>query len=429
MLFKKRKPRQRRPEPDDLVKIRGARRTPPSTALQGSRELRPLKPPAILSPALISAGISGATWTGGFVYTGRNRGEFYRYLRDHIPIISAGVWAWTRLCATDLERTCTGPSAQVRRAEELLAALDARVLEMPYGRGSGLARLVDAYFLELFTTGRFAGEAVLTQDGRSVDHFRFLDAYRVSWQHGPSGWTPQVAPDPDEPAADPAPLDPELFFYGTLGTDLANPAGVEPLACIPFVAEIEQLMLEDMARSSHNAGNPRLQVKIARPERAPYESDADYHARANRYFNDIVHEFGALEPDDNIFTWNDVEVTMVGGGGRLWDWRLNREQVLEDVITGLKLFPWVLGRSQKATYQWVQSQFDLLMMMVAAHRRTCADLVDWLCNLELRLAGLSARVKHTFAPVADPFRLDRARAERLELENQRLRATTTAPPP
>ena len=177
------------------------------------------------------------------------------------------------------------------------------------------------------------------------------------------------------------------------------------------------MMLEDMARSSHNAGTPRLQVKIGRPPRFDFEDDQGYIDRANGFFDGLVGQFQNLEPDDNIFTWNDVEVTVVGGSGKQWEWRLNRDQVVEDVISGLKLFPWVLGRTQKTTHNWVQSQFDFLMQMVGTYQHSGADLINWLCNLELELQGVDAVVRHSFSRHQDPFRLERAQAEKIEIEN------------
>jgi len=430
------------PDWDGLIKVRGSRKSEPGS-LSGNldgRRLRPLNEfiprrrlrglwePRGLDRAMLGAGSAGHTWSGGFDSGGRSRGDFYRWLRDSVPIISAGVWAWVRLCSTRVSRDIAAADSVRDRIADRLDQLDARILELPYGRGSGLSHLTEGCFLELFTTGRFAGEAVLAPDRSRVDHFRFIDPYSVSWIHTEAGWTPVVEEIDDNPKAPDngrteagirrtRTISPELFFYSTLGADLTNPAGGEPLASIPFVAEVEQLMLEDMARSSHNAGTPRLQVKVGRPDRYSWEGDQEYTDRANRYFSDIVKEFEYLDPEDNIFTWGDVEVTLIGGGGQMTDWRLNREQVIEDVVTGLKLFPWVLGRSQKATHQWVQSQFDLLMQMVESHRKSGADLIDWLCDLDLQLGGLDARVRHSFATNPDPFRFDRARARRQELEN------------
>ncbi len=402
---------------DGLIKVRGARQLSdgPTYSRIPRRGIR--RAPRVWEPRGLGRGMQGAYgngWSRVFDYSSSAQGDFYRWLRDSIPIISAGVWAWVRLCATRQSRVIEGTAPDVRKAEKIIAELDARLLEYPYGRGSGISKLTEAYFLELFTTGRFAGEVIPGKGDDHIDHFRFIDPYRISWRHEDSkGWAPIVGSDDDDGVR----LDPERFFYGTLGTDLSNPFGVEPLASIPFVAEVEQLMLEDMARSSHNAGTPRLQIKVGRPERFSWEGDNEYTDRANRYFQDMVNEFQNLEPDQNIFTWGDVEVTMVGGGGHNWNWRLNREQVIEDVITALKLFPWVLGRTHRSTQNWVQSQFDLLMQMVAAHQKSGSDLIDWICNLELKLQGVQARVRHRFADHPDPFELERMRADKLRLEN------------
>ncbi len=410
-LFKRKQPKQSSIL-DRLIKVRGG------TKLSGSPSVAPTKatpytPRRQWMPNAINRTMSGNSPSRPFNFTGRNKGDFYRWMRDNIPILSTGIWAWVRLCATELTQTITGDPNEQQRALQLLANFDKRILEMPYGRGSGLTKLTEGYFLELFTTGRFAGEAILSADGKSVDHFRYIDPFLVSWEHGEHGWVPYITDDNDQKHN----FDPDLLFYGVIGSDLSNPSGIEPLACIPFVTEIEQMMLEDMARSSHNAGTPRMQVKISRPPQFDWEEDNQYASRANQYFKDTVSEFQFLEPDDNIFTWNDVEVTVVGQSGNSTAWRLNREQVIEDVITGLRLFPWVLGRSHRTAQNWVQSQYDLLMQMISSHQKMGVDLANWIGNLELKLQGVNATVSHKFAVHPDPFRLERARAKSIEIRN------------
>ncbi|MDP8239251.1 MAG: hypothetical protein P9X24_09180 [Candidatus Hatepunaea meridiana] len=403
---------------DGLIKVRGSTQLSgptksyiPQTKNIPKRGKRSWDPKGLYRQMNVAM---GSDLPGGFGFQGANKGEFYRWLRDSIPIISTGVWTWVRLCATRQTRFIEGNPVEVRRAEELLAGLDGRLLEVPYGRGSGFNKLTEAYFLELFTTGRFAGEVILTENGDSIDHFRFIDPYRVSWTHEKEqGWVPYIENDDGESIR----MDPARFFYGTLGTDLSNPFGVEPLASIPFVAEVVELMVEDMARSSHNAGVPRMQIRIGRPERFSWEGDKEYTERVNTYFRDTINEFQNLEPDQNVFTWNDVEISVVGGSGNNWSWRLNREQVIEDVITGLKLFPWVLGRTHKTTQNWVQSQFDLLMQMVTVYQKSGADLINWICNMELDLRGVKGKVTHRFEDHPNPFRLERMQADKLMIEN------------
>jgi hypothetical protein len=290
--------------------------------------------------------------------------------------------------------------------------LDRRIWVNPLNRGNGIARLTEAMFLELFTVGRFAGEIVLFKDGSGIESFRPVDPDKIDWQFT-DRWEPAYKDDND----DRHPIPKERLFYATLCHDLFNPRGSDPLAAIPFVTEIEQRMLDDMARSSHNAGTPRLQVRITPPQQMENEASTQYVQRINNYFDDVVSQMKEIGPDDNIFTWSDVEVRIVGGDvGRNYSWRLNREQVIEDVITGLKLFPWVLGRSHGTTKNWVQAQFNILMQIVDSIQSWGIALADWIRTTDLRLKGNLAIPHHRFAPNQDPFMVDRERAKQIQFE-------------
>jgi hypothetical protein len=349
-----------------------------------------------------------------FTFSGSNRTEFYRFLRDHIPIVSAGIWTWVHLCATQQTRLYNVEHPHNPHAETLLKRLDQRIYPRQDGETQGLTRLIEAFFLELFTLGRFALRVHLLPDRRGIQSVELLDPYRLQWRQSAVG---RVVPVYEEEDGTMSELPADLFFHRTLVSDLRQPDGVEPLASIPFVVEIEQRMLEDMARSSHNAGTPRLQVRITPPEHLPGETPDSYHERINGYFETTVNQFRSLEADDNVFTWHDVEVAVIGGSGTLsGSWKLNREQVIEDVITGLKLFPWALGRSHGTTKNWIYAQYNLLMQIVDSVQQLGAGLAEWLMRLELRLAGNLADPRWHFAPNQDPFIVDRNRARLMELE-------------
>ena len=141
------------------------------------------------------------------------------------------------------------------------------------------------------------------------------------------------------------------------------------------------------------------------------ENEDEYLSRINGYFDQTVDQFSSLEADQNLFTWSDVEVTVIGGEkGRSFTWKINREQVLEDVIMALRLFPWVLGRSHGTTMNWVGAQYNLLMQEVDSIQASATALADWLRSTELKLRGCTAQTRHVFAPNQDPFLLERAQA-------------------
>ncbi|MFH0881660.1 MAG: hypothetical protein V2A56_01640 [bacterium] len=349
-----------------------------------------------------------------FRYTGANRAEYYRFLRDRIPIVSAGIWTWVHLCTTPQRLDFRGPEMEVRRANSLADQLQRRVYPKRDGHTRGLERLVESFFLDLFTLGRVALLAHPFPDGTGISHVEALDPFQIRWRKHPDGRSEPFYELEDGSLKS---LPPLMFFHRTLISDLHQIEGIDPLASIPFVVEIEQKMLEDMARSSHNAGTPRLQIKLAPPERIPGEDQESYTQRINSYFDATVRQFQDLGPDDNVFTWSGVEVKLIGGtGDEAGIWKLNREQVIEDVITGLKLFPWTLGRSHGTTKNWIYSQYNLLMQIVDALQQLGSDLAEWLLRLELRLAGNLAIPTWKFAPNQDPFIVERNRARMLEME-------------
>jgi hypothetical protein len=348
-----------------------------------------------------------------FLFRRQGTHDFYRYIRDHIPLVSASVWAWVRLCFTAQKLVLTGSAREENKARDVLDALGRRVYE-GISRQDGVKSLLETFFLEIFTAGQFAGEVILLPDGSGIDYFHTLDPNTIQWEKR-GRWKPYIEQDGRR-----INLDHERFFYYGMGADTRNPRGVSPIASIPFVTEIEEKMLEDMALSSHNAGLPRLHVKVSPPEPMSGENQRQYGERMNQYFDDTVDKFCELDADDNVFTWGDVEIATVGGqSGNNYRWRVMREHVLEDVITGMRLFPWVVGRSHSATKNWVQTQFNLLLQEVDSIQEEARALADWIRNLELSLRGIRARAHHSFAPNQDPFMLEKRQAEQIQFETVR----------
>lgn len=337
-----------------------------------------------------------------------SQSDFYRTIRDTILLVSSAVWAWVRLCFTPQNFSIDVEDRSRRKAESILEELGHRVFE-GVSRKDGIKALLELFFLEIFTTGRFAGEIVPLSSGKGIDYFHTIDPFLIQWEKK-GRWIPYVYRENEKVA-----LNNDRFYYYGLGGDIRNPGGVSPIAAIPFVAEVEQKMLEDMALSSHNAGMPRLHVKISPPEPLRGESQKKFAERLESYFDSTVDRFRSLDADDNIFTWSDVDIELISGGGNM-NWRMNREQVIEDVITGMRLFPWVVGRTHGTTKNWVQSQFNMLMQEVESFQAEASALAEWIRNTELWMKGIQAVSTHQFDPNQDPFVLEKAKTQAVQYE-------------
>ncbi len=345
----------------------------------------------------------------GYIYDSRS--GLYRYLRDRVPIISSAVWHWVRLCNTPGSYHLNGTESHTKEAENAIDELCRRMNTVIGTKRTGMGYMLELFFQEIFTCGSFTGQLVPLPSGRGIDHFKDLDPSEIEWKKK-GKWIPYLKRKEKS-----IPLDNSLVFHYGLGADRNHPEGISFLASVEFVTGIEQKMVEDMAKSSHNAGNPHLHVKIAAPERFENESDARYIKRANKYFDSTVRMFQDIDPDDNIFTWSDIEVTIIGGSDAMpSSWKLNREQVIEDVITGMKLYPWVVGRSHGTTKNWVQAQFNLLMQVVDSIQEEGRSFAEWIINTELEMRGIPVRASYIFSPNQDPFMSEREKALSLKFE-------------
>jgi len=347
-----------------------------------------------------------------FFWLGHNRADFYRYIRDRIPILSSAIWTWVHLCATPQTYTTEGSDKSIKAAQTALTALDKRILPNPTTRQPAVSNILEQFFLELFTVGRFAVTLHISSDKKSIEYIEHHNTDLLTWKFIDKHWQPYLMnvdrrlPDQKLPT--------ENMFYASFGADVNNPIGVEPLACIPFVTSIQEALVNDMAKSSHSTGNPRLHIAITPPPAFAHESEKEYQARINTYFDDTVSAFEKLDPEDTLFTWADINVKVIGTGMGNFAWRLNREQVIEDVITGLHLYPWALGRSHGTTKNWVESQFNVLMQVVDSVQKQAIALADWIRNTELELQGIDCVTHHQFSPNQDPFILNKMNARDLE---------------
>lgn len=335
---------------------------------------------------------------------------FLRAMRDAIPDVSAGVWAWVRLCSTPRRlELIGGGEAEQERARELIRRLDARVCEFDHARHQGFDALTQSFFLSVFTYGAFAGEVTLTPDRRAVDRFYLIDPASVRFRRAPR--SRRIAPFQLTADGATVRLSPASFFYHGLDPDGDSPYGRSPLVSLPFVARIQQQLLEDIGKAMHNAGYPQLHIRYTPPEREPGEALGVYQDRIRRDYETIRDGLRARKADSNYLTYDNIEISYIGPGGQSVRWQESYQAVCEQVISGLHLAPFMLGRNWGTTESWGRSQYRLITNNAASVQTGARRLCEWLANLELALAGLPVRAAYHFAPHDALDRLEQAQAD------------------
>jgi hypothetical protein len=351
-------------------------------------------------------------------YDNAFRIKLYRFLRDNIPVLNSAVWTWSRICASPghFELTGTEDRSLLDQAHQVIRDLDRRIYQHSFQKFGGTDALLSQFFCSLFTDGAVCGELVLTPSRNAVDKFYFIDPSTIKFKLK-EGKVWEVVQEVEDNIVK---LNPHSTFYAGLDSDPDDPRGKSILGSIPFVARVEQRLLEDMQKTMHNAGYHRLHVKIKPPDRFSGESEENYLSRANRYFEDTVDMMKELSPDDNPVTWEDVQIEYIGPSGHVSSsqyWYINHKALIEDICAGVHLDPFILGYSYGPAQSWAQCKYELVLRNVISIQSCANRFLEWIHNIELALKGLPLDCVHHFDNQKFFGALEQKEAERIHLEN------------
>ncbi|MBI5093490.1 MAG: hypothetical protein HZB26_13745 [Candidatus Hydrogenedentes bacterium] len=317
--------------------------------------------------------------------------QVYRFLRDAIPDVSE-------------------PSSEAAkaRAERLLFELDQRV----NGGDRGMDGLLDVLYTSLFTYGAAACEIVLTQSRESIFDVVPVDVWTVRFRREESGLQAYQLHNGE---AIRLPMD--RFVYLGLDRDGTNPYGRSMMRSIPFVVKIQQRLMEDMAKATHNAGWSKLHVKYTPEARERGESAEAYTRRLDGSFNELRTKLSGLEADQNLVTYDNVSVNLLRGDQHAQIFYDNHKAIEEQVITGMHLMPILLGRNYGTTETYGTAQFEIINRQVEAINRSVKRLLERLYNFELALMWGEARARVTMRSNRTVDVLKEAQARGKEIEN------------
>ncbi len=312
--------------------------------------------------------------------------DVYRFLRDSIPDISDGVWTWKRLAQTGFDVEVKDASSEVarKRAERQIHELNVRA----NSGDRGMDGLLDVFYTSLFTYGAAAIEIVLTKSREQIADVIPIDVWTLRFRREEGRLQAYQLHQGNEIR-----LPMERLIYVGMDKDGTNPYGRSMLRSIPFVVKIQQRLVEDMAKATHNAGWPKLHVKYAPEDRARGESAEAYRSRIDSTFGDLRDQLDGLETDQNLVTYDNVGVELVQGARSSQIFYDNHKAIEEQVITGMHLMPILLGRNYGTTETYGTAQFEIINRQVESVNRSVKRILERLYNFELALMWGSARAK------------------------------------
>ncbi|HWO57382.1 MAG TPA: hypothetical protein VNN55_07440 [bacterium] len=351
------------------------------------------------------------TFAGGAVTDRAFATRLHRFMRDHIPVLKAVIWTWTRLAAAPSRFEISASTEAIKnRSYAVLSDLSHRIHPDRLTRFAGFDALLLQYFDALFTDGAVCGELTLLPSRAGLARFDFIDTATLEFAPDPQdGWR-MYQRTPGGRLT----LDSDAIFYQPLDAEAGRPHGKSLIGAVGFVARIEQELVRDIGKATHNAGYHRLHVAIKPPAPGAAESDSDYTARANAYFDQTVRALREFDVDDNPVTWDDVEIRHISPSGEVTSsrsWYLNHRSMVEDVIAGCHLASFMLGYAYGGTQTWAKFKYEMVGRQIATLQRAASRFCEWIANIELALHGLDAEARHVF-----DNRLDFDRRERYETD-------------
>lgn len=317
---------------------------------------------------------------------GRFKYNLYQFLSETVPAVHACVETWVRLSAAQGEFIVSS-----KQAKEVLERLADKLYFNSLGQTGSMVSFVSELFRTFYRDGLYAGFILLEKNGKSIDRFLPISAADIQIDDKNRFYL--------EFKEQKILLDRNDFYAMPFNSDRKNLLGKSILHAVPFVSYIEQQLVDDMRRTSHNSGFHRLHVQITPPERMSGEGDSAFVDRINSYFDSTVSMIKSCDIDENPVTWDNVKINHVGPENVKSvtnSWFMNHRAMIEEICAGTNLAPFLLGYSFGATTTWASFKFDIVMRTIKSVQAEVSAFLEWIGNIELALNGIDDRCSYEF---------------------------------
>lgn len=287
-------------------------------------------------------------------------------LREAIPILDGGIG---RMVTMDgIIEVEGGNDALVQEIEEWMRNVPVNDLE------TGFQAFYTAHGAEHYEQGVGVGEIVMDKRGREVEGLRVADSKGIFFAREDGVLhTLYRAPDPDpDRRADGlgkieqlmrgtvrgdlmaglrtigyVDLDPRQLVYALHKPEADNPYGTSILRSMPFVAQILLKMENASGRAWERFGDPSFHVHYSTKNRKIDSAEA--RKRANTIATDLAKALAGKARGNSVdlataaAADDEVTVEVIGAEGLVLEIEQPARHMLEQIVAGFGLPPWMLG--------------------------------------------------------------------------------------
>ncbi|MGM9924743.1 MAG: hypothetical protein ACI35R_10900 [Bacillus sp. (in: firmicutes)] len=365
-------------------------------------------------------------WYEGILAKGEFRSktvmENLKLIRDMHPDASMAIWNFLRLANNGHELQAVGANDRPEKiSTDLLNDLAKRVGKV---YGGGADQLINVLLLSAITQGAIALEVELNEELTDIVDFHAVDPSRLDFRRNQD--TGELELVQRQANGDYKVLNQETVFYFPIDPDIDDPYGRSPMLPVLQIIFFQMEVLRDLKRAVHHQGWERFDIKVVEeavmnnmPDDIKMGGPDEVMRYVNSYVESIQQQMRQLEPDDDFFHTDSIEIDMVGGNATK---SINATGVIEvinqQIVTSLKQLPILLGRNESTTETHGTVQWQIYVSGIESIQRAIKRVLERAYNVALQVYGRPRKAKLTFNPLRVNDRFKEAQAESLETQNK-----------
>lgn len=360
----------------------------------------------------------------------RNLLELVRQIRDYNADASKAVSNVLRLANSGWDLQVYQPDGETPD-EEGRALID--TLVDPLSRrvateyGGGINVLLDMIHLTAATQGAASLEIELTPGVNDIADLIVVNPWIIDFQQNDAG---VFVPGIRRMGAF-TPLHPLQFRYVPLDPEPGDPRGRSPFWAALDIVFFQMEVLRDLKAAAHFAGYPRIDISVAwdavyktvsetRPDLLDPGQAESLRAWLDAYLGDITDYMETLNPDDAFVHYDSVTSQYVVPTGKTMDVRELISVIDQQIVSGLKQLPVLLGRNEGATTTHATVQWQVYVRELASYQRISRHLLSYALTFALRVWGRQGVVRLEYDSLRTTDREAEARAELSETQAKML---------
>lgn len=340
-------------------------------------------------------------------------------IRDINPDASMAIWNILRLANQGHEVEALTSNGKVHKGASNKLKEVAQSVGALYGGGAD--QLINVLLMCAFTQGAIALEVELNDEITDVVDFHAIDPFTLHYRKNKE--TNELQLIQYLSSGEYKVLNKEQVFYFPIDPEIGDPYGRSPM--LPSLQSVmfQAGVLNDLKRVVHHQGYERFDIKVVEeaiienmPDQIKSSGPEAISNYVNSYIRDVQAQMNELEPDDDFFHTDSIEIDTAGGAKGSMDAGRVIDVINQQIVTSLKQLPILLGRNEGTTETHGSIQWQIYVSGIESIQRSVKRVLERAYNVYLQVKGYPLHARVTFNELQANDRLKEAQADKAETD-------------